>query len=140
MKRFVILLLIAAMTSAGCTAARAQGTRVPTQPAAGSYAPDPALMADYVRQLPLGSRVRVSLADGRVIHGTLMRADVDPIVVQKRTRVPEAPLQIPIKDVQALELESKSGGPGRTIAMGAAAGVASALGVLLILAAIFAAD
>ena len=95
-------------------------------------------MAEYVRQLPLGSRVRVSLADGRVIHGTLMKADADPIVVQRRTRIPEAPLHIAIKDVQALELESKTGGPGRAIAMGAAAGVASALGVLLILAAIFA--
>jgi hypothetical protein len=57
--------------------------------------------------------------------------------VQKRTRVPEAPLQIAIKDVQAVELEAKTSG-GKTVAMGAAAGVAAALGVLLILAAVFA--
>lgn len=139
MRRIITFLLILATASAGCTAARAQGPRVPTQPAA-AHATDPALMAAYVRELPLGSRVRVSLADGRVIHGTLMKADADPIVVQKRTRIPEAPLQIAIKDVQAVELESKTGGPGRVIATGVAAGAGAALGVLLILAAIFAAD
>lgn len=139
MQRIIAFVLILATASAGCTAARAQGPRVLTQPGA-AHAPDPALMAAYVRELPLGSRVRVSLADGRVIHGTLMKADADPIVVQKRTRIPEAPLQIAIKDVQAVELESKTGGPGRVIAMGVAAGAGAALGVLLILAAIFAAD
>jgi hypothetical protein len=125
--------------TAGCTAARAQNTGVQLQ-TVPAYAPDTSLMANYVRQLPLGSRVRMTLADGRVLHGTLMKVDADPIVVQKKTRIPEAPLQIAIKDVQAVELESKSGGPGKTIAMGAAAGVLSALGVLLVLAAIFAGD
>jgi hypothetical protein len=94
-------------------------------------------MASYVRQLPLGSRVRVSLSDGTVIHGTLIKADADPIVVQRRTRIPEAPLQIPLKSVSALELEKGGGGAGRAIAIGAAAGAGAALGVLLVLAAIF---
>jgi hypothetical protein len=138
MKRLVAMVLVVATATTGCAAARAQGPRVPTQ-ASTAYVPDPALMADYIRQLPLGSRVRISLADGRVIHGTLMKSDADPIVVQRRTRIPEAPLHIAVKDVLALELESKSGSPGRAIAMGATAGVAAALGVLLILAAIFAA-
>ncbi len=97
-------------------------------------------MASYIRHLPVGSRVRVSLADGRVIKGTLMKADTDPIVIQKRTRIPEAPLAIAIDEVQAMELEGKNGGPGKAIAMGAAAGAGAALGVLLILAAIFAGD
>jgi hypothetical protein len=69
-----------------------------------------------------------------------MKADTDPIVIQKRTRIPEAPLAIAIDEVQAMELEGKNGGPGKAIAMGAAAGAGAALGVLLILAAIFAGD
>ena len=94
-------------------------------------------MASYVRQLPVGSRVRVTLADGRTLHGTLMSTG-DPVVLQKRTRIPEAPIEIALAGVRAVELESKSGGTARAIALGAAAGAASALGVLMVLAAIFA--
>lgn len=139
MRRTVALVLSMTLATAGC-AARAQGPRVSTPPTgqAPIHTTDPDLMASYVRQLAPGSRVRVTLADGRVVHGTLMKADADPIVVQRRTRIPEPPLQIPIRDLQAVELESKNGSPARAIAVGAAAGAASALGVLLILAAIFA--
>ena len=139
MKRQVIALMLSiSVVTTGCTAARAQGPRVSTQPTAMG-AVDPALMADYVRQLPLGSRVRVSLGDGTVIHGTLMKADADPIVVQRRTRIPEQPVQIPLRNVRAVELE-KNGGAARAVAVGAAAGAGAALGVLLVLAAIFAGD
>ena len=136
MKRTLALVLSVALATAGCTAARAQGPRVPTR--AGAPQPDATVMASYIRELPVGSRVRVSLADGTTIHGTLMRADGDPIVVQKRTRIPEPPLEIPVKDVLALELERKNGNTARAIALGAAAGAAASLGVLMILAAVFA--
>ena len=99
---------------------------------------DPALMGSYIRQLPIGSRVRVSLSDGTVIHGTLIKADADPIAVQRRARIPEAPLHIPLQQVRAVELEKGGGGTGRAIAIGAAAGAGAALGVLMVLAAIFA--
>jgi hypothetical protein len=134
MKRTLALILSVALASAGCTAARAQGPRVPTRP--DTRQPDTTVMASYISQLPLGARVRVSLADGTTVRGILMKADADPIVVQKRTRIPEPPLEIPIRDVVALE--AKIGNTGRAIAMGAAAGAAAALGVLMILAAIFA--
>jgi uncharacterized protein (DUF2062 family) len=42
--------------------------------------------------------------------------------------------------VRALELEKNNGTTGRTVAIGVAAGVGAALGVLMILAAIFAGD
>ncbi len=137
MKRLVAVMLCLAMTTTGCAAARAQVSAQPTNLAQAAV--DPALMAAYISQLPLGARVRVSLADGRVIRGTLMRAHTDPIVVQRRTRIPEPPVQIPIRDVQALELETKNGGgTARAIALGAAAGAASTLGMLMLLVAIFA--
>jgi hypothetical protein len=66
-----------------------------------------------------------------------MKRDSDPIVVQRRTRLPEAPLTIPIADIVSLELES-NGSVGRTIGIGIAAGAGATLGVLLLLAAIFA--
>jgi hypothetical protein len=134
-KQIIAVMLSVSMVTAGCTAVRAQGSRVSSQPPVTSGA-DADLMAHYVRQLPLGSRVRVALADGTVIHGTLMKADADPIVVQRRTRIPERPLEIAIKNVRALEPE-KNGSAGRAIAIGAAAGAGAALGVLMILAAIF---
>ena len=136
MKRLIALGLIVITASSGCaaTGARAQVSTLPQAPSSA----DAALMASYVSHLPLGSRVRVSLADGTTIRGILMKADADPIVVQKRTRIPEPPLHIALRDVTALELEAKTGGAGRAIAMGAAAGAASALGVLMLLVAIFA--
>ena len=138
MKRTMAFALSLTLATAGCTAARAQGPRVPTAPVERST--NQSVMASYIRELPLGSRVRVSLADGSTLRGTLMRADGDPIVVQKRTRIPEAPLEIPLRDVLVLELEGKNGGTARAVAMGAAAGAASAVGVLMILAALFAGD
>jgi hypothetical protein len=94
-------------------------------------------MAEYVRQLPVGSRIKVTRKNGDVLHGTLMKRDADPIVVQRRTRLPEAPLTIPVADIVLLELQS-DGSVGRTIGIGVAAGAGAALGVLLLLAAIFA--
>lgn len=139
MKRTLALILSVAMSGAGCSAARAQGPRVPIETPA-QYVSDINLMTSYVRQLPLGSRVRIALADGEVVRGTLMKTDTDPIVVQRRTRIPEPPLQIAIKDVRSLELEKNGNGVGRAVAVGAAAGVGAALGLLLVLAAIFAGD
>jgi hypothetical protein len=67
-----------------------------------------------------------------------MKADADPIVVQKRTRIPERPVEIALADVMAVELDAKKGSLGRSIAIGAATGAAATLGVLMILAAVFA--
>ena len=136
MRKLLVLVLCAAMVTTGCAAAtRAQPGRTGNAvPPAGV---DPALMADYVRQIPVGSRVRVTRADGSVVHGTLMKRDADPIVVQRRARIPETPIEVPIKDIRALELETGGGNAGRTIAISAAAAAGATLGVLVILAAIF---
>jgi hypothetical protein len=134
-QRLVALVLSLAVASAGCASTRYPNVAVTASPLDPSTS-DP-VMASYVRQLPVGSRVRVTLADGHVIHGTLMKSDGDPLVVQRRTRIPEAPLQIRIGSVRAVELEKQNGGPGRAIAIGAATGAGAALGVLLVLAAVF---
>src|SRR5688572_6542958 len=139
MKRFLALILSVLLASPGCAATiarqtRDSGARV-KQPAPS--APDPALMSDYIRQLPVGSRVRVTLASGKVIRATLMKRDADPIVVQRRTRIPEPPFEISVREILAMELDTPNGGVGRNIAVGAAAAAGVTLGVLVLLAAIF---
>ena len=67
-----------------------------------------------------------------------MQVAIQGIVVQRRTRLPEAPVTIPIEGIQAVEPDTSSS-TGRAVAIGAAAGAGAALGVLLLLAAIYAA-
>ena len=137
MQRCLVILLSAAIVTPGCATATASRALAPQAASPRTARVDPQLMADYVRQIPVGSRVRVTHEDGTVIRGILMKHD-DPIVVQRRTRLPEPPVEIAVRDVLALELEKGNGGSaGRTVALGAAAAASATLGVLLVLAAIF---
>ena len=136
MKRFLAVILSVLLASPGCAATIARQTRDPGTRVNPS-APDPALMSDYIRQLPVGSRVRVTLASGKVIRATLMKRDADPIVVQRRTRIPEPPFEISVREILAMELDTPNGNVGRNIAVGAAAAAGVTLGVLVLLAAIF---
>jgi hypothetical protein len=136
MLRPLALLLCAVIITPACATLRATDghawqNRDPAEP------PDPALMAEYVKQLPIGSRVRVQRASGDTVRGTLMKATDEVILVQKRTRIAEPPLEIPIADLRAVELEQGSS-VGKTVAIAVAAGAGATLGVLLLLAAIFA--
>lgn len=137
MRKWLVPVLCAVIATSGCAAAarthRQGGAPAPAPPSGF----DPAVMADYIRQLPVGSRVRVTLADGSVIHGTLMRRDTDPVVVQRRTRIPEPPMELAVKDIRALEIETGTSHPGRVVAITAAAAAGATIGVLLVLAAIF---
>ena len=105
MRTFLALLLATILALPGCATARASHTGFPA--AAGQGPPgDPKVMADYIRQLPVGSRVRLTRANGDEIRGTLMKNDGDPVFVQRRARVPEAPVEVPLRDVLAVELDS----------------------------------
>ena len=137
MRRAFTVLLIVVLLAPGCATARMSDTRF-TQPT-GTSLPDRALMTAYLEQLPAGSRVRARLAGGDTVRGTLMQATEKGIVVQPRTRMPEPPVTIPIERIQAVEIDTSSG-TGRAVAIGAAAGGGAALGVILLLAAIFAGD
>ena len=135
MKKLLSLALVTLLALPGCATARLSRNRFPAgSPQAGG---DLKIMADYIRQLPVGSRVRLSRQNGNEIRGTLMKNDGDPVVVQRRARIPEAPVEIPLRDVLSVELETSTGNPGRTVAISAAAAASAVLGVLMILAAIF---
>lgn len=136
-KQTIALTLCAALVS-GC--ASTGGPRVTSgaqsQPAVSRPATDPAVMAEYVQKLQLGTRVRVDLVNRKSVKGTLMKATDRAIVVQTRTRLPEPPFELPLTDILSVTPES-SNGVGRAIGIGAAAGAAASLGVLLLLVAVF---
>ena len=142
MRKVLCLMLTATLALSGCATARATDNRIyPTAATTGGrQSIDPKVMADYIRQIPVGSRVRLSRVKGDDIRGTLMKNDGDPVFVQRRARVPEAPVAVPLQEVLAVELDvTASTNPARTIAIGAGAAAAATLGVLLVLIAVFAA-
>jgi hypothetical protein len=132
LKKMVAALVCAAFATTGC--ASAGGQRIP-QSAPGAPVQDKAVLADYVQRLSPGSKVRVEQTDGTSFRGTLMRATPQSILVQKNTRVPEAPIEIPLERLTRLTLDNGST-VGRSVAVGVGAGVAATFGVLLLLAAL----
>lgn len=132
MLRKMIAALVCAALATGC--ASAGGQRIP-QSAPGTPIQDTAVLADYVQRLSAGSKVRVERTDGTAFRGTLMRATAQAILVQKNTRVPEAPIEIPLEQLTRVTLDSGSS-MGKSVAIGVTAGVAATFGVLLLLAAL----
>lgn len=132
LKHTLAIVLCVATATAGC--ASASGSRAP---APIPTVTDTATMADYVQRLPAGSRVRVDRTNGHSVRGTLMRASGQAIIVQANTRIPEAPLEIPLSDVTRVALEGSGTSTARTVGIGIAAGVGTFLGILAILAASF---
>ncbi len=131
-RKSVAVLVCAALAMSGC--ASAAGPRIAQTPSAPLQ--DKSVLADYVQRLPAGSRVRVERIDGTSLKGTLMKATAESVIVQKNTRVPEAPVEIRLEQINRITLDTGSAA-GKTIGIGVAAGVAATFGVLLILAAIF---
>jgi hypothetical protein len=134
MRQLIALTLSVVMIAPGCAATTRHVQRAPSS--SPETARDATLMADFIRHLPVGSRVKITQADGTVLRGTLMRRDTDPIVLQRRTRLPESPVEVAVGDIASVELQTE-GNAGRAVAIGAAAGAGAALGVILLLVAIF---
>jgi hypothetical protein len=128
-----ILVCISLITpTAGC--ASAGRTPVTTAP---EQVVDTTAMADYVQRLPAGSKVRVERADGTSLRGTLMNATGDLIVVQKATRIPEPPVEVPIAQVSRVTLTGGGMSTGKAVAIGIASGAGVFLAILGILAMTF---
>ena len=130
-KRTLAMVLSTTLIVTGC--ASGGGPRVQAAPTLGPR--DRAVLAEYAQKLPPGSRVRVERTTGSPIRGTLVKATADTVVVQRNTRLPEAPIDIPIDQITRLTLETGSG-IGKTIGIAVAAGAAATFGILLLLAAL----
>jgi hypothetical protein len=71
-----------------------------------------------------------------MLKGTLLKATDDAIVIQRNTRIPEAPVNVPLDQITRVTIEN-GGGSGRSVAIGVAVGVGAFFGIGLILAAIY---
>ena len=132
LRRTIALALCAALAATGC--ASASGPRI----AQDSAAPvDRAVLADYVQRIPAGSRIRVERTTGGTVRGTLLKSGPDSLTMQRNTRVPETPIEVPFNTITRVTLETGSS-TGRTVGIAIATGVGATFGVLLLLAAIFA--
>ena len=139
MKRFIASLLCALLVVPGC--ATSQGPRVqvaPQMPA--TAASDREVLGEFARQLPLGARVRATVAGNHTIRGTLLKRTDAALVLQPRARVAEPLVEIPFSNLVALEQEQPSGGTGKAVAIGVAVGVGAALGFLMLIAAALGGD
>ena len=135
MRRALAVLLSLTLLTPGCATAGSANSRFSRQPI--SSGPDRVLLTTYLKQLPVGSRVRASLLGGQTVRGTLMTATDEGIVVQRRTRLPEPPMGISIDTISTVEIDT-SGGLGKAVGIGMAAGAGAALGVFMLLVALIA--
>ena len=132
MKRLMAVALSLSMCLTGC----AMNTRT-TNTHALDRAAEQRAISDYAGQMHLGTRLRATLDDNRVVKGTLVKKTSDAIIVQPHGRVAEPLMELLLTDLRAVELEqTKGGGTGKAIAVGAAVGAGVSLGVLMLLAAL----
>jgi hypothetical protein len=131
MRRVLATILCASMVTTGCATAgpRLTATRFAPAQAGGSST---AAMAEYVQRLPAGSRVRVERVDGSTLRGTLMKAAPDAIVVQKNTRVPEPPVEVPMGQIARVTIENGGSSAAKAVAIGIASGVGAFFAILAI--------
>ena len=134
-KETMCLIVCGSMMAAGCATAgtaRVAPTSIGQQNAATRSA-----LVDYVQKLAPGTLVRVNRTQGHSVRGTLMKATDQSVFVQPRTRLPEPVVEVPVDDILAVTPESKHGNSvGRAIAIGAAAGAAATISILMILIAV----
>jgi hypothetical protein len=136
MRRVLALLLCIGLAAPGC--ATAQRPRYATRPqqVPVAAAADRDVLADYAAQLPLGAKVRATVADHQTIRGTLVKRTDRALVIQPRARVAEPLIEVPYDKLVALEQETPTGGVGRAVAIGVGVGVGAAVGLLFLLAAV----
>jgi hypothetical protein len=132
----VLAILVASALTANCAASayqvRPDVNGHHATPPSAQHDP-PAVTAAYVKAVPPGTRITLTLTDGKRMKGTLMVVEDDAIVVRPRARVPEPAQTIPLAQIATIEAERENGGMGRAIAIGAAVGAGAAIGVFLAL-------
>ena len=129
MRRLLALTLAVGIAAPGCASMQSPQVR-------GSLQSSPAgqeVMADYARNLAVGTRVRVTTVDGDNVRGTLLKKTDASIFVQPRGRIAEPLAEITLDRLVSIEREKEGAGIGRAIGLGAAAGAGAALGVFFLL-------
>ena len=121
LKKSVALVVISALLTSGC--ASASGGRAAIQ---SPSVVDATTIGEYVQRIPSGSRVKVERTNGEFMRATLMKATTQEIVVQRNTRVPEPPIQIPVSELARITLDQGGGtSTAKAIGIGIASGAAA---------------
>ena len=120
LKRFLAIVVAASMVSTGC--ASASGGRVAMQTPS---VVDASAMAEYIQRIPPGSRVKVERTNGDSMRGTLMKASAQGIVVQRNSRVPEPPIDVPVAQLARVTLDQGGSTVAKAIGIGIASGAAT---------------
>jgi hypothetical protein len=84
--------------------------------------------------IPLGSKVKVQIADGKRLNGTLMGVDATALMLKRNTRRPEPALMITFDEIAKLERDQPGGGVqiAKAIGVGLAAGAGVFFSLILI--------
>jgi hypothetical protein len=105
----------------------------PSAPAVAQDSPD--LVRRFVARLPIGTTVTVTLMNRTRLSGMLMEIQDAAVVIKRRTRIPEAARSLAFSDIATIEPESSTGNTVKAAVLGAAAGAAAVIGVLIVLVA-----
>ena len=84
--------------------------------------------------IPLGSRVKLQIREGRRMTATLMSVSDEAIVVKRESRLPEPAVTIRFDELARLQRDERNG--GFTIAKAIGVGLAAGVGAILTLFAI----
>ena len=118
--RSIALALVVAILAFGATGASAQQSEATA-------------WRQVAEAIPLGSRVKVQMTNGKRLNGTLMRVDGNAVMIKRNTRNPEPAVVVPFDQVSALEREQKGDGMnfGKAIAISVATGAGLVLSMIL---------
>lgn len=125
MKRSITSMIVVAMLAPVGTMS-AQGTAVERTP---EY------WYSYASKLPIGATVRVRTTDGKRHTAILSVVDREGIMIEPKSRVPEAALRFPYGQIQQIELKGNGSSIAKAAAIGAAIGAGTFFTLLAMLAA-----
>jgi hypothetical protein len=119
--RITALALIVSLVAIGATTAQAQQDEA-------------AAWRQVAESIPLGAKVKVQMANGSRVNGTLMRVDGGAIMLKRNTRRPEPALVVPFNEVARLERDKPGGGMhiAKAVGVGLAAGAGVFVSMLLV--------
>ena len=125
--RAVIALVTAFFIGVGPTAAAASHR-------AATTAEETKAIQAMAAAIPLGSRVKLQIREGRRMTATLMSVSDEAIVVKRESRVPEPAVTIRFDELARLQRNERNG--GFTVAKAIGVGLAAGVGAILTLFAI----
>jgi hypothetical protein len=129
--RLLALLLVTTLVLPGCATARMSvPDQVSLQPVRPADETD--VWRRFAAKLPVGSRVRVELADGSSVTGTLMVVEDEALVVKPRTRLPEPARRFPFSTIASIEPQRNGLGPANAILIGVVTGAATFFGLFIL--------